>query len=54
MSFEFEKTSDNTFDVVVTTGKPKSHLCSDTVLFANTEIQHFEVFFFRGTHRLSF
>jgi hypothetical protein len=24
------------------------------VLFANTEIQHFEVFFFKGTHKLSF
>ena len=24
------------------------------MLFANTEIQHFEVFFFKGTHKLSF
>lgn len=54
ITFEFEKTSDTTFDVVVTTDKPKSHLCSDTILFANTEIQHFEMFYFKGTHRISF
>ena len=54
ITFEFEKTSDTTFDVVVTTDKPKSHLCSDTILFANTEIQHFEMFYFKGTHKISF
>lgn len=54
ISFEFEKTSETTFDVLVTTAKPKSRLCNDTILFANTEIQHFEVFFFKGTHKLSF
>jgi len=54
ISFEFEKTSDTTFDVHVTTDKPKSHLCNDTVLFANTEITHFEVFYFKGKHKLSF
>ena len=38
----------------MTTAQPKSHLCSDTVLFANTEIQHFEVFHFAAKHKLSF
>ena len=54
ITFEFDQTSDTTFDVLVHTDKPKSHLCSDTILFANTEIQHFEVFYFRGKHKLSF
>ena len=54
ITFEFEQTSDTTFDVMVHTDKPKSHLCNDTILFANTEIQHFEVFYFRGKHKLSF
>ena len=54
ITFEFAQTSDSTFDVWVTTGEPKSHLCSDTVLFANTEIQHFEIFYFRGKHKISF
>jgi hypothetical protein len=40
--------------VLVTTAKPKQLLCNDVVLFANTEIQHFEVFFFKGSHKLSF
>lgn len=40
--------------MLVTTDKPKSHLCSDTVLFANTEITHFEVFYFKGQHKLTF
>ena len=54
ITFEYSKTSDTTFDVLVTTANPKSHLCNDTILFANTEIQHFEVFYFKGQHKLSF
>ena len=54
ISFEFVKTSDTTFDVNVTTAKPKSFFCNDTILFGNTEIMHFEAFYFRGTHKLSF
>ena len=38
ISFEFEKTSDTTFDVIVTTDKPKDFFCNDTILFGNTEI----------------
>ena len=54
ITFEYAKTSDTTFDVIVTTDKPKSHICNDTILFGNTEIQHFEAFYFKGTHKLSF
>lgn len=54
ISFEFQKTSDTTFDVLVKTGKPKSMTCHDTLVFGNTEILHTEMFFFRGTHKLSF
>ena len=48
ITFEFSNASETSFDVLVTTDKPKHLLCSDTILFANTEIQHFEVFFFKG------
>jgi hypothetical protein len=54
ITFEYTKTSETTFDVIVTTDEPKSLGCNDTILFGNTEIQHFEVFFFKGTHKLSF
>ena len=54
ISFEYQKVSDTQFEVLVTTAKPKSHLCSDEILFANTEIAHPEVFFFRGKHKLTF
>jgi len=54
ITFEYSKTSETSFDVLVTTANPKSHLCKDVILFANTEIHHFEVFFFHGTHKLSF
>ena len=38
ITFEFAKTSDTTFDVTVTTDKPKDFFCNDTILFGNTEI----------------
>ena len=54
IDFAFDKTSDTTFDVTVTTGKKKSMLCNDTILFGNTEIMHIEYFFLPGKHKLSF
>ena len=54
ITFEYESIDDTTFQVNVTTAKPRSTLCKDVILFANTEIQHFEVFFFHGTHKLTF
>lgn len=54
ITFEYEKLSDTAFNVNVTTAKPRSKLCKDVILFANTEIQHFEIFYFHGTHRLTF
>ena len=54
ITFEYEPIDETSFNVNVTTSKPKSHLCKDVILFANTEIQHFEVFFFHGTHKLTF
>lgn len=50
----FEKTSVTTFDVTVDLSEKKSMLCKDYFMFANTEIQHFEVFFRAGTHKLHF
>lgn len=54
ITFEYVKTSETSFDVNVTTANPKNSLCKDVIFFANTEIQHFEVFFFHGDHRLTF
>ena len=54
ITFEYTPISETQFEVLVTTRKPKSHLCSDTLFFANTEIAHVETFFFRGRHKLTF
>ena len=50
----YEKTSDTTFDIKFKTAKPTSTMCTELVLFANTEISHIQVFFTRGTHTLHF
>lgn len=52
MTFEFEKVSDTSYNVHVTTGEPKSELCHDTILFGNTEVVHIEQFYFKGRHTL--
>ena len=54
ITFEYSKVDETTFEVLVTTANRKSELCNDVILFANTEIQHFEVFYFHGTHKLTF
>ena len=54
IKFEYEAVDDTSFHVNVTTSQPRSHMCKDVILFANTEIQHFEIFFFHGTHKLTF
>ena len=54
ITFEYEKVNETSFNVHVTTANPKQTVCNDTILFANTEIQHFEVFYFHGTHKLTF
>lgn len=54
ITFEYEKVDESKFNVLVTTANPKKTVCNDTILFANTEIQHFEIFYFHGTHKLTF
>ena len=54
ITFEYEKVDDTSFNVLVTTANPKTRVCNDVILFANTEIQHFEIFYFHGTHKLTF
>jgi hypothetical protein len=54
ITFEYSKLSDTQFEVLVTTAKPKSLLCNDTILFANTEIFHPEAFWFHGKKKLTF
>ena len=54
ITFEYEKVSETAFNVNVTTANPRSKMCKDVILFANTEIQHFEIFYFHGKHRLTF
>ena len=41
IDFALEKTSDTTFDVNVDLKKPKSLLCTEKFMIANTEIFHF-------------
>jgi len=54
ISFEYSAVSETSFEVTVTTENPASLMCKDTILFANTEIKHFEIFAFEGTHKLTF
>ena len=54
ITMEFVKTSDTTFDINLTRDQAKSSLCSEVIMFANTEIDHFEIFFFKGTHTIHF
>ena len=46
ITFEYEAVDQTTFNVLVTTSNPKKTetSCRDVILFANTEIQHTEVF----------
>jgi len=54
MDFAFEITSETSFDVTLTLGDKKSKACHEYLMFANTETWHMEVFYFPGTHKLSF
>ena len=54
IEFEYHKTSDTTFDVLVHARHPKDLKCSDMLLFANTELMHFEPLLWRGPHKFSF
>ena len=49
-----EKLSSSQVQITVWTYKPRSLLCSDFFMFANTEMVHVEDFFFRGKHVLTF
>ena len=53
IDFKLEKTSDTTFDVHLDLKKPKSLLCSEKFMFANTETIHLEDDFRRGQHKVS-
>merc|ERR1712013_838812 len=54
ITFEYSKLSDTQFEVLVTTAKSKSLLCSDAILFANPEIVHPTILFFHGKHKFTF
>ena len=53
IEFLLEMTSDTTFDVHMDLRMPKSYLCSEKFLIANTEIQHFTNQFRKGHHTIS-
>ena len=38
ITMTYEKTSDTTFDITLDRRNPKTHMCADSILFANTEI----------------
>ena len=53
IEFLLEMTSDTTFNVHMDLRMPKSYLCSEKFLIANTEIQHFANQFRKGHHTIS-
>ena len=48
------KMSDSQYKVVFDLGSPKSVTCSETFLLGNTEVLHFDAFFTRGSHEMTF
>ena len=38
ITFEYEAVDETSFNVITTTANPKSKLCKDVIMFANTEI----------------
>ena len=53
IDFSLDKTSDTTFDVNMHLKKPRSLLCNEKFLIANTEIIHFADELTRGHHTVS-
>ena len=53
INFSLVKTSETTFDVNIDLLKPKSLICNEKFLIANTEVQHFSEFMERGSHKVS-
>lgn len=50
----FNQTSQTSFDILVDLQGKKSFSCKDAILFANTELTHFEIFFRSGLHKITF
>jgi hypothetical protein len=53
-TMSFAQIDASTAEVTVVLAKPTSLTCSDTYLFGTTLNYHFENFFFRGTHKVTF
>ena len=54
IEFAFTQTSPTQFEVKTTTKDKKKFECDETILYANTEIQHFEVFALEREHTIVF
>ena len=54
LEFIYDSATPDEATVIVTLDKPRDLTCSDWYLFGNTEIQHVEEFFTKGTHTLKF
>jgi hypothetical protein len=56
IDLEYVAVNATAFQVKVTTAKPTTMLCSDYIMFGNTEFVHFEVFYgaFKGSHVINF
>lgn len=54
ITLTFEQTSQTSFDIVADLQGKGSMLCKEAILFANTEMTHFEIFFRSGQHKMSF
>eukprot|EP00351_Strombidinopsis_sp_SopsisLIS2011_P005235 CAMPEP_0116881476 /NCGR_PEP_ID=MMETSP0463-20121206/13587_1 /TAXON_ID=181622 /ORGANISM="Strombidinopsis sp, Strain SopsisLIS2011" /LENGTH=169 /DNA_ID=CAMNT_0004533457 /DNA_START=210 /DNA_END=719 /DNA_ORIENTATION=+ len=54
ISMEFSATSATSFEVIMNLQDKISPFCKEGILFANTEINHLEIFFVTGTHKIRF
>ena len=54
ITMTYDRTSDSSYDLTVKRSKPKSMTCTEVVLFANPDVTHTDVYFTRGTHKMTF
>lgn len=54
ISLTFSYISSTQFQLEVELQNPKSLFCADALYFANTELNHFEIYWRHGTHKITF
>jgi len=54
IEMSYEQISESSFEVIFDLHEKRSAECKEAIYLANTEINHFELFFFAGRHKLTF